>query len=183
MVPRPIGWISTYGPDGLPNLAPFSYFAALCASPMLVGVSIGRRRGGEKDTLVNLRARGAFCVNVVTEDLLVAMNETSATVPPDVDEFDLAGLSRVASERVDAPFVADAPAVLECVVRQEVDLGDVPNSLVIGTVVGVRLSEDTVLEEGTSMVLPEWLRPVGRLGGSAYGVVREVERIPRPDFR
>ena len=183
MVPRPIGWISTYGPDGVPNLAPFSYFAALCASPMLVGVSVGRRPEGEKDTLVNLRARAAFCVNVVTEDLLPVMNETSASVSPEVDEFDMVGLARAASERVDAPFVADVPAVLECVVRQEVDLGDVPNSLVIGTVVGVRLAEDTVFEEGTSMVLPEWLRPVGRLGGSAYGVVREAERIPRPDLR
>lgn len=183
MVPRPIGWISTYGEDGTPNLSPFSYFAALSSSPMLVGVSVGRRGAGFKDTLVNLRARREFCVNVVAEELLVAMNESSASVPPEVDEFVLSGLARSASRTVDAPFVAMCPAVLECRVRQEVDLGDAPNHLMIGEVVGVRLSEDLELEEGTMMVRPESLRPVGRLGGAAYAVVREVERILRPDRR
>lgn len=183
VVPRPIGWISTWGGDGVPNLAPFSYFQAVSVAPMLVSVSIGERRGGQKDTLTNLRARRAFCVNVVTEDQLVAMNETSASVDLGVDEFVLASLARTESDRVDAPFVADCPAVLECIVRQEVDLGDVPNSLVIGEVVGVRLGEDLEFEEGTMLVRPESLRPVGRLGGSAYSVVREVERILRPDRR
>lgn len=183
VVPRPIGWISTRGDDGVPNLAPFSYFAAIAAAPMLVSVSIGHRRGGFKDTLTNLRRRGELCVNVVTEELLVAMNESSATVPPGVDEFELAGLRMAESARVDAPFVADCPAVLECRVRQEVDLGGAPNTLVIAEVVGVRLSEELDFEEGTMLVRPESLRPVGRLGGSAYAVVREVERILRPDHR
>lgn len=183
VVPRPIGWISTRGEDGVPNLAPFSYFAAISAAPMLVSVSIGRRRGGAKDTLANLRLRGELCVNVVTEELLVAMNESSASVASDVDEFAVAGLRRAESERIDAPFVADCPAVLECRVRQEVDLGDAPNALVIAEVVGVRLSEELAFERGTMIVRPESLRPVGRLGGSAYAVVREVDRIVRPDHR
>lgn len=183
VVPRPIGWISTWGEDGVSNLAPFSYFAAISAAPMLVSVSIGDRGGGSKDTLTNLRRRGELCVNVATEELLVAMNESSASVPPGVDEFELAGLGRAESERVDAPFVADCPAVLECRVRQEVDLGGAPNTLVIAEVVGVRLSEELDFEEGTMLVRPELLRPVGRLGGSAYAVVREVERIVRPDHR
>lgn len=183
VVPRPIGWISTWGDDGVSNLAPFSYFAAISAAPLLVSVSIGDRRGGSKDTLTNLRWRGELCVNVVTEELLVPMNESSASVPPGVDEFELAGLRRAESERVDAPFVADCPAVLECRVRTEVDLGDAPNTLVIAEVVGVRLSEELDFEEGTMLVRPESLRPVGRLGGSAYAVVREVDRILRPDHR
>ena len=183
VVPRPIGWLSTYGADGVPNLAPFSYFGALSIAPMLVSVSIGNRRDGLKDSLVNIRARGAFCVNVVTESLLVAMNESSASVPPAVDEFELAGLRRAASDVVDAPFVAECPAVLECRVQQEVDLGGAPNSLVIGEVVGLRLSPDLEYEEGTRIVMPESLRPVGRLGGAAYAVVEEVRRVLRPDLR
>jgi len=183
VVPRPIGWLSTWGEGDVPNLAPFSYFTALSVSPMLVGVSIGHLREGFKDTLVNLRSRGAFCVNVVTEPLLEQMNETSATVPPEVDEFELAGLVRATSDRVDAPYVADCPAVLECVVRQEVDLGGAPNTLVIGEVVGLILSEDLPFEEGTMLVAAEALRPVGRLGGAAYGMPAEVRRILRPDHR
>jgi flavin reductase (DIM6/NTAB) family NADH-FMN oxidoreductase RutF len=183
VVPRPIGWISTWGTDRVANLAPFSYFAALSASPMLVGVSIGQRPDGPKDTLANLRSAGAFCCNVVSEPLLEAMNETSATVPPTVDEFALAGLGCGQSARVDAPFVVEAPAVLECVVRQEVDLGEAPNTLVIGEVVGVLLDDSLALEDGTLSVLPEALRPVGRLAGAAYALPGALRRVPRPDRR
>jgi len=181
VVPRPIGWISTWGPDGVANLAPFSYFAAVSVDPMLVCVSIGKRRDAFKDSIVNIRARGAFCVNVVTEPLLEAMNASSASVPPEVDEFELAGLGRAVSERVDAPWVAECPAVLECEVRQEVDLGGAPNALVIAEVVGVRLDPSLAFEEGTMVVLPEQLRPVGRLGGTAYSLTTDLRRIPRPD--
>lgn len=181
VVPRPIGWISTWGPDGAANLAPFSYFAAISVDPMLVCVSIGLRRQEPKDSIVNIRARGAFCVNVVTEPLLEAMNESSASVPPEVDEFELAGLGRAVSDLVDAPFVAECPAVLECAVRQEVDLGGAPNALVIAEVVGVRIDPELGFEEGTMLVLPEHLRPVGRLGGAAYAVASEIRRVPRPD--
>lgn len=183
VVPRPIGWISTWSESGAANLAPFSYFSAISIAPMLVTVSVGHRRDRLKDTITNIRARGAFCVNVVTERHLEAMNETSASVDPDIDEFELASLPRAESDRVDAPFVADCPAILECELRQEVDLGGAPNALVVAEVVGVRLSDELDFEEGTMIVRPESLRPVGRLGGSAYGIIRDVERVLRPDRR
>ena len=181
VVPRPIGWISTWGADDTANLAPFSYFCALSSSPMLVGVSIGERRGGPKDTLVNIRIRRAFCVNVVTERLLEAMNTTSANVGPEVDEFELAGLDAVPSVRVSAPYVEACPAVLECELQQEVSLGDAPNTLLIGRVVGVLLHSDLALAPGTSAVDSEALRPVGRLWGSTYALPGEVRSIVRPD--
>lgn len=180
VVPRPIGWVSTRGEDGVPNLAPFSYFGAISAAPMLVGVSIGMPKGQLKDTAANIRARGAFCVNVVTADLLEAMNETSANVPAEVDEFELAGLTLTESERVDAPFVAECPAVLECTVRSEPDLGGAANVFFIAEVVGVRLDPTLEREEGKQIIMPESLRPVGRLGGAAYSVADVVTRIPRP---
>ncbi|GMV07141.1 MAG: hypothetical protein AMXMBFR53_34160 [Gemmatimonadota bacterium] len=180
VVPRPIGWISTWSADHVPNLAPFSYFAALSASPLLVGVSVGHRARGPKDTLVNLRARGAFCVNVVSVTLLEAMNATSADVPPEVDEFRLAGLERAVSAVVDAPYVEGAPAVLECRVTQEVELHGAPNTLVIGRVVGIRVAEGLPFQEGTLAVDPRALRPVGRLFGAGYALPGEVRVIPRP---
>lgn len=183
VVPRPIGWLSTRARDGTRNLAPFSYFGALSISPMLVGVSIGHRGEGLKDSLVNIRARGAFCVNVVTESLLEPMNESSASVPPEVDEFELTGLTAAESDVVDAPFVAECRAVFECRVQQEVDLRGAPNTLIVGEVMGIRLAPDLEYEEGTRIVLPESLRPVGRLGGAAYAVIEEVRRVLRPDLR
>ena len=180
VVPRPIGWISTWGRDGIPNLAPFSYSAALSSSPMLVGVSVGHRADGPKDTLRNLRARGAFCYNVVTEALLEAMNATSLDAPPRVDEFRLAELERGVSERVDAPYVAACPAVLECEVVQEVELGGAPNTLVIGEVKGLLIDPSLPRVEGRSAIDPAALRPVGRLWGAAYALPGPIREIPRP---
>ncbi len=181
VVPRPIAWVGTYGASGTPNLAPFSYFAALSASPMLLGISIGNRGGAPKDSLVNIRARGAFCVMVVSETFLEPMNATSAGVDPSVDEFELAGLRPIRSPVVDAPFVEGCPAVLECVLDREVDLGDAPNTLVIGRVVGLRVSEALPRTPDSAAIDPEALRPVGRLGGWAYALPGEVRSIPRPD--
>jgi flavin reductase (DIM6/NTAB) family NADH-FMN oxidoreductase RutF len=180
VVPRPIGWISTWDARGGANLAPYSFFNAISGSPMLVAVSIGQRRGALKDTLENVRSRGAFCVNVVTEPLLEAMNATSAEVGPEVDEFELAGLECARSERVDAPYVVACPAVLECLEFKEVDLSPSMNVLVIGEVVGVRLSESLPMAEGSMMVDATALRPVGRLSGAEYMLPREVKVLPRP---
>lgn len=122
IVPRPIAWVSTRSRDGVPNLGPFSYFAALSPSPMLVGISIGARDGEPKDSLVNIRETGAFCVNIVGESQLEAMNLSSGEYPPEIDEFELVGLPLAEAESVRAPYVATAPAVLECRLTKEVEL-------------------------------------------------------------
>jgi flavin reductase (DIM6/NTAB) family NADH-FMN oxidoreductase RutF len=119
-------------------------------------------------------------VNVVDAAHLEAMNASSADVPPDVDEFTLADVAMGVSEVVDAPYVADCPAILECRVAQEISLGEAPNTLIIGEVVGVRLSEDLPFVAGTHAVDPAALAPVGRLWGSAYALPGEVRSLPRP---
>ena len=132
---------------------------------------------GPKDTLANARATGALCVNVVTEAQLEAMNRTSAEVGPDVDEFDLAGLEGLPSPRVDAPYVAGCPAVLECELRKEVELPESLNVLLVLEVVGVILDSSLVPEDGYG-VAPELLRPVGRMGGSGYMLPGSVPGDP-----
>ena len=179
VVPRPIAWASTWGSDGTPNLAPFSYFAALSSSPALVGISIGSRGGSAKDTLGNIRESGAVCVNVVSTGHLYAMNETSAEVPPGVNEFLLAGLGWAPSARVRAPYVVGCPAVLECELRKEVDLPESANVLMIAEVVGVRVAP-RLLPEGGFAVAPELLEPVGRLGGEGYMMPGTFRAVPRP---
>ncbi|NIU72357.1 MAG: flavin reductase family protein, partial [Gammaproteobacteria bacterium] len=180
VVPRPIGWIGTWGADRVPNLAPFSYFAALSPTPMLVGVSIGRRREGPKDSLVNVRATGAFSVNVVTEGQLEAMNQTAASHPPGVDEFREAGLSLAEATAVDAPYVEDCPAVFACRLHKEVDLGVEGAALVIGEVMAVRLSSELEMVDDSCYVDSTSLKPVGRLWGSRYGLLGEIIDLPRP---
>jgi len=180
VVPRPIGWISTRSRAGVANLAPFSYFAALASNPLLVGVSIGMRKGRPKDTLANIRAVGAFCVNVCSEDLLEAMNLTSGEYEESVDEFALAGLTPRESDVVAAPWVGEAPAVLECRLFKEMELGEAPNTFVIGEVLAVRLSPSVSLLPGSLAADPLALRPVGRLAKDRYFLPGEVRVLPRP---
>lgn len=179
VVPRPIGWISSRDRAGAANLAPFSFYTALSFSPMLVGVSVGHRTGGPKDSLRNARASGAFCVNVVGEEQLEAMNDTAGEYGPEVDEARQVGLTLAPAGSVDAPYVVDAPAVLECSVFRTVDLGDAPNTLVVGRVEAVRLSEGMRTVPGTRYVDAESFRPVGRLYGRAYGLLGEIRFISR----
>lgn len=180
VVPRPIAWVSTRSPEGQANLAPFSYFAAVAATPFLVSVSIGSRGGVEKDTLRNIRATGAFCVNVATEPQLEAMNDTAGEYGPEVDEFAHAGLAAAQAESVDAPYVADCPAVLECRLFKVVELEGAPNTLVIGEVLRVRLSDAVPLVPGTLFADTAALRPVGRLWGDLYALVGEMPALRRP---
>jgi len=181
VVPRPIGWVSTRAASGVPNVAPFSFFSAVASSPKHKSLSIGTRAGVAKDSLRNILDQGAFCVNVVTEAQLEAMNRTAAGLPPEGDEFAFAGLSVAEAETVDAPYVADCPAVLECELYKHVDLGD-SGGLVLGEVRGVRLDPELAIVEGSAFVDSEGLRPVGRLWGPAYTLLGQIRVIQRPEL-
>ena len=134
-----------------------------------------------KDSLRNILDQGAFCVNVVTEAQLEAMNRTAASLPPDADEFAFAGLPVSEAETVDAPYVANCPAVLECELYRHLDLGDA-GGLVLGEVKGVRLDPELPIMEGSAFVDSEGLRPVGRLWGFAYTLLGEIRVLPRPEI-
>lgn len=140
VAPRPIGWISTVSPAGIPNLAPYSFFNAVGDSPPMIAFS----SSGRKDSLVNAEATGEFVWNMATRALAEAMNSSSASVSPETDEFGLAGLEAAPSRLVAPPRVAASPAALECRVLQIVRLHDLDgretsNLLAIGQVVGVHI--------------------------------------------
>ena len=140
VAPRPIGWISTVSSEGIPNLAPYSFFNAVGDSPPMIAFS----SNGRKDSLVNAEATGEFVWNMATRALAEAMNSSSASVSPETDEFGLAGLETASSRLVAPPRVAASPAALECRVVQIVRLHDLEgretsNLLVIGQVVGVHI--------------------------------------------
>ena len=105
---------------------------------------------------------------------------TSAEVDAAINEFELAGLEAKRSDRVDAPYVGNCPAVLECVLEQEVNLAPTPNTLVIGRVVGIRLNASLPFIPGKSEVDPKALMPIGRLSGNGYAMLGDVREIDRP---
>ncbi len=146
--PRPIGWVSTRSNDGVLNLAPYSFFTAFNYIPPIVGFS----STGPKDSLRNVQENGMFVWNLVTRPLAEAMNETCAPVGPEVNEFELAGLTTAPSSVVDVPRVAESPVSFECrstqIIQLEgLDKQKVPTWLVLGEVVGVHIA-DHLLKDG-----------------------------------
>ena len=175
VVPRPIAFVSTVGANGRFNAAPFSYFNLVSTRPPLLGVSVGHRGGAPKDTARKAREIGDFVVNLVDEALSAQAVQASGDWPQEVDEFQITGLTPVASTRVRSPRVGESPVSLECVLERVIELEH--TDLLIGRIVMAHVRDD-VLTEGR--IDPIKLRPVGRLGGDGYAVVREVLEIARP---
>lgn len=166
IIPRPIGWVGTCAPDGTYNLAPYSYFNAVAATPPTVIFSSGRPQGRTKDSLANVMATGEFTLSIVDEELAAAMHQTSGPYPPEVDEFAEAGLTAVVGEAVRAPYVAEAKAVLECRMSRIVDLGEPATaSVVFGDVVKIHVTE--AILDGTRIDHRQ-LGAVGRIAGTTY---------------
>ena len=180
VAPRPIGWISTRGADGSENLAPYSFFNAVAyVPPQVVFASTSAKpdREGTKDSVANIHETGAFCVNVASWDLREAMNRTSGPWDRGTDEFELAGLERAACETIACSRVAAAPAALECRMTQVIGLDGEANFLVLGTVTGVHLRDDCVVEGRFDLTR---VQPIARCGYHDYAVVRELFEMVRP---
>lgn len=177
IVPRPIGWIGSISADGTPNLAPYSFFNAVSGMPPTFVFSPGR--GGRKDTLANVREVGEFTINVVTAEVVEAMNATAASLPADVDEFDAAGLTAVPSTSIRPPMVGECKANIECVVIQIIDIGhpEAGNALVIGEAVEFHIAESIL--DGTRIDQAS-LSAVGRHVGNQYSHATDLFEIVRP---
>jgi len=171
VVPRPIAWISSLSQSGLINLAPFSFFNAVGSDPMYVVVGIGRRDSGEpKDSARNIQTSGEFVVNLVTEDLLAAMNITAAEFPPEESELSAVNLHAAPSVRLKAPRLAEAQASLECKLYQSQPLGT--NTLFIGEVVMFHVADHLL---GPRLHINNFA-PIGRLGSPSI-YCRTTDRI------
>jgi flavin reductase (DIM6/NTAB) family NADH-FMN oxidoreductase RutF len=182
VVPRPIGWISTLGADGVPNLAPYSQFQNLTFDPPYVMFAANQTtEGRRKDTVVNAEQTGEFVYNMVTYDLRGAMNLSAQQVPPEVDEFELAGVTKAPSRLVKVPRVAESPVQFECRYHQTIRL---PGSgtmgtvdIVIGRVIGIHIKDEFIQPDGKLNILK--IRPIARLGYYDYTIVETVfEMIP-----
>ena len=184
VVPRPIGWISTIGADGAVNLAPYSFFnAAATEPPMVMFSSNGKQAHGTKDSVANAEATGEFVFNMATWDLRDPMSQTSSPVPPEVDEFELAGLETQPSELVKPPRVKASPIHLECVYHQTLELPcDIEggrNAICLGRVVGVHV-RDEFLTDGKVDIAR--IKPLARLGYQDYTVAEKVLTLSRPKY-
>jgi flavin reductase (DIM6/NTAB) family NADH-FMN oxidoreductase RutF len=174
VIPRPIGWISTISLGGVHNLAPYSQFQNLTFDPPYVMFAANQNtQGKRKDTVVNTEQTGEFVYNMATHDLREAVNRSAAEVPPEVDEFELAHVTKAPSVRVKPFRVAESPVQFECRYHQTLRLpgnglmGTV--DVVIGRVVLVHIRDDVIGADGRLDILK--IRPLARLGYYDYTAV------------
>lgn len=176
LVPRPIAWVSTLNQQGEVNLAPFSFYTMLSTDPALIGLSISRVKGRDKDTLVNVQANGELVVNFVTPELLDQMHASSASYPAEVGEARALGVDLVASEAVGVPGVAKSPIRLECRLDQIMSFGSVESRLVIARVLCFNILEDCMV---AGKLESTRLTPVARLGGPWYAELgQRIHKLP-----
>ena len=173
VVPRPIAWVSSRSPEGVDNLAPYSFFNVVAVDPpvvMFAPVGIGEDL---KDTPRNVLDTEEFVINVVSMDLAEAMNQSSASV--EESEFDHTGLERAEAERVDAARVADAKVAFECELYDFLEIGG--SSMVLGEVVYAHVDEEVTTDGKVDVTK---LDAVGRLSGSYYASTRDRFSMERP---
>ncbi|MBJ96345.1 MAG: hypothetical protein CMP23_17935 [Rickettsiales bacterium] len=175
IVPRPVAWVSTVSPAGVPNLAPFSFFTGLSAQPPTLVLSIASRleRGADgarsaraKDTLANLRATGEFIVHTAPKAKHAEVMASSENHPPEVDEAALVGLATVAGTWTSVPRVESLPVAMECRLLDELSVGDPPTTLVVGEVLGWHLDE-AVVGDDSRLYSAHW-EPLARLGVEGF---------------
>ncbi len=183
VVPRPIGWISTMSADGIPNLAPYSQFQNLNYDPPYVMLAAGQNtRKMRKDTVVNIEQTGEFVYNMATYDLREAVNRSAMEVGAEVDEFELAGLTKAPSVRVKPFRVAESPVQFECVYHQTLRLAGYQGrgavDVIIGRVVMVHIRDEAIGPDGRLDI--QRIRPLARLGYYDYTVVDTVFEMVIP---
>lgn len=183
VVPRPIAWITSLSPEGVVNLAPFSFFNAMSEHPPILCFGPGGRKPDRpvKDTPANIEATGEFVVNLVTWDLREKMNQTSATVAAGVDEMVMAGLESAPSRLVKPPRVAASPVSFECRWLTSVELPrqdpESPNVAIFGEVVGIHIADDMIVDGRVDSLKH---RPIARMGYSEYTSVDSRFSMRRP---
>lgn len=175
VVPRPIALITTKGKNGVVNAAPFSYFNAVTSKPPRISVVVNYALEGIKDTARNILDTNVFVVNIVTEDILEATNETARRLSPNESEIDRTNLHLVDSTSIDVPQIKESKVRFECKLDVRVPFENA--DMFIGEIVKIHVDE-SIMENNEVRV--EKLSPILRLDGNNYAKIGKVITLKRP---
>ncbi|KAI0319089.1 hypothetical protein OF83DRAFT_1170494 [Amylostereum chailletii] len=184
IVPRPIAFVSTISADGHENLAPFSWFNQVSASPPIISISCANVPK-TKDTPRNIRETKEFTVNIISEAFIEGANGTSIDAPPEFNEWEASGLTRAPGVEVKPALVKESAFSMECELYDTIEIkhpanGAVTAILILGLVKHIHVRKDVLAADGT--VDPVRFKPVARLGDITYGRIGDMFRIPRPPY-
>jgi flavin reductase (DIM6/NTAB) family NADH-FMN oxidoreductase RutF len=176
VLPRPIAWVTTIGPTGVVNAAPFSFFNVFCEDPPLCMFASNLRPDGRiKDTVINIERTGVFVVNLADEPLARAMHDSSGDFPPEIGEPDYLGLKLAPSTKVVVPRLADAPWAMECKTWKRIDINN--RQLFMGEGIHFHIRDDLWDREAMRVHMDRY-HPVGRMFADRY--CRTDDRIEFP---
>ncbi len=179
VIPRPIGWVSTWSENGVANCAPFSFFNVISEDPPLCILSFNvRSDGATKHSLKNIRRTGEYVVNLVDESTANAMHVSSYEFPESESEFAKTGLTPVPGKLVKHPRIGEAAASFECKVERRIAFGP-ERELVIGEILLIHAREG-IVDPKTKRISEEHYRPVGRLFANRYCTTRQRFDLPGP---
>ncbi len=186
LIPRPIAWILTDNGNGTYNLAPFSYFNGVASDPPLIFVSIGLKPDkSKKDTWINIEERNEFVIHIPTIEFAKEVSDSSATLPFGESELNL--LNHLELQYVDKhisklPMIKNSKIVYFCEKFQIIEIANIPQGLILGKVRFIYVDDNFVrkIDEHKVEVNPLEIQPLSRLGGTQFGIIREVFNIPRP---
>lgn len=188
LTPRPIAWILSDSGEGRLNLAPFSFFTAICSDPPLLLVSVGKKLSGReagqvKDTSVNIRERKDFVVHIASTALVEPLNQSAATLDHAVSEVDTLGLNTAAFPGFRLPRLADCPVAFGCTLYRLDEIGNAPQSVIYGEVTHAYLSPEVISdpESHPPRIDPQKLDPLAKLGGALYSGLGDLMNLPRPE--
>ncbi|KAI0689971.1 hypothetical protein BC835DRAFT_1366702 [Cytidiella melzeri] len=187
IVPRPIAFVASESADGVPNLAPMSYFNAVSSNPPLLSISFTLSTSRPKDTRENILAMKQFTVNLISEPFVEAANACSVEAPAHINEWIVCGLTPEPSVSVSVPRIQESAVSFECELFKEFDIcppgsSKVTNTHILGLIKHVHVRK-AVLKDDERTVDPSKLRPVARLGGGSYARLGEAFDLERPSWK
>jgi flavin reductase (DIM6/NTAB) family NADH-FMN oxidoreductase RutF len=173
VVPRPIALVTTLDLEGRVNAAPYSFFNAIGSDPPIVALGPGKT----KHTFHNIRTTQEFVVNLVSEEIMEAMNTTATDFPEGINELEMAGLNIAPSRQIKAPRILESPVNLECKLDTILEIGN--NRVVIAEVLEIHIADQFVDAE-KFYVDSQGLHLIGRMGGlGGYTRTQDAFQIPR----
>ncbi len=183
LIPRPIAWVLSENADHSLNLAPFSYFNAVCSAPPLILLSVGKKPDGSwKDTRMNIEARNHFVVHIAHRELAQPLTDSSASLPAGVSELERLDLPLAPFEGFGLPRLADCRIAYACTRYEIREIGAAPQALILGRVERLFIDDGVLVPDakGRARVAADRVDPLARLGADEYGTLGETLRIPRP---
>jgi len=184
VTPRPIAFISTLSDKGIPNAAPFSFFNLMGNDPPIVAIGIGKdetRKNDLKDSGYNIQKTKEFVINIVNESILEQVNITSVDFPPEVDESEIAGLTKLPSIKVKPPRIAESPANLECRLAGTIEIGN--TRIILGEIIYLHIKKE-FLDHENQTIHTDLISPVGRMHkNGVYTRTTDLFNLPRLSFK